>query len=231
MNWGTRNDIERADNVRKISKVQMVLTLLYCVCMVVSNILAAKQYVFIGGTALNCGTIVFPITYVLSDIFSEVYGYKWSRFSWMLATCACLFAVLCSQVAIAMPYPEFWTNQDAFAVILGNAPRTLFASMLAFAAGDLVNDRVFRRMREKNGNTIKGFGTRAIMSSFVGETVDSIVFFPLAFYGIVPVETMVITAIALIFMKVGYECVIYPATRAIVKKIIAYENAGGVMSA
>lgn len=216
--------------MRKISMVQMILTLLYCVCMVVSNILAAKQYIFIGGTALNCGTIVFPITYILSDIFSEVYGYKWSRFSWLLATCACLFAVICAQIAVAMPYPDFWTNQDAFAATLGNVPRTLFASMLAFAAGDLVNDKVFRRMREKNGNTIKGFGTRAIMSSLVGETVDSIVFFPLAFYGIVPVETMVITAVALIFMKVGYECVIYPITRRIVREITAYESAGAVMN-
>ena len=217
--------------MRKISTIQMILTLLYCVCMVVSNILAAKQYIFIGGTALNCGTIVFPITYILSDIFSEVYGYKWSRFSWLLATCACMFAVICAQIAVAMPYPDFWTNQDAFAATLGNAPRTLLASMLAFAAGDLVNDKVFRRMRLKNGDTINGFGARAILSSLAGETVDSLVFFPLAFYGIVPVETMVITAVALIFMKVGYECVIYPFTRVVVKKITAYENYGGVMGA
>ena len=231
MNRDKVNGMAMGRGVRKISYVQMILTLLYCVCMVISNILAAKQYVFIGGTALNCGTIVFPITYILSDIFSEVYGYKWSRFSWMLATCSCLFAVLCSQIAIAMPYPDFWTNQDAFAATLGNAPRTLIASMLAFYAGDLVNDKVFRRMRIKNGNTIKGFGARAIMSSFLGETVDSIVFFPLAFYGIVPVETMVITAVALIFMKVGYECVMYPVTKIIVKKITAYENASDVMCA
>lgn len=208
---------------QKVSKVQLILTLLYCTCMIVSNILAAKQYIFIGGTALNCGTIVFPITYILSDIFSEVYGYKWSRFSWLLATCACLFTVICAEIAIAMPYPDFWMNQEAFATTLGNSPRVLFASMLAFAAGDLVNDKVFRRMRNKQGNTIKGFGLRAILSSLVGETIDSVIFFPLAFYGIVPVQTMLITAVALIFMKVGYECVIYPLTRAIVKKINAYE--------
>lgn len=215
----------------KISKMQLVLTLLYCVCMVTSNILAAKQYVFIGDIALNCGTIVFPITYILSDIFSEVYGYKWSRFSWLLATCACLFVVVCSQIAIAMPHPDFWTNQDAFAATLGNAPRTLFASMAAFAAGDFVNDRVFRAMRNKQGGTLKGFGSRAIMSSFVGEAVDSIVFFPIAFYGIVPVDTMFVTAIALIFMKVGYECIIYPVTKTLVKKISAYEDEGRVMAA
>lgn len=211
--------------INRVSRLQLILTLLYCVCMIVSNILAAKQYIFIGGTALNCGTIVFPITYILSDIFSEVYGYKWSRFSWLLATCANLFVVLCSQIAIVMPYPDFWTNQEAFAATLGNAPRTLLASMAAFALGDLVNDKVFRRMKKKSGSTLKGFGARAILSSLVGEMVDSIVFFPLAFYGIVPVETMAITAVALIFMKVGYECVIYPLTRVIVKKILAYESA------
>lgn len=210
---------------QKISKIQMVLTLLYCVCMIASNILAAKQYVFFGDIALNCGTIVFPITYILSDIFSEVYGYKWSRFSWFMATCAGLFMVVCIQIAIAMPYPDFWTMQEAFESTLGNTPRMLLASMAAFAVGDFVNDRVFKTMRKKQGGTLKGFGARAILSSFIGETVDSIIFFPIAFYGIVPLETMVVTAIALIFVKVGYECLIYPFTLKIVKKINASEKA------
>lgn len=209
---------------KKISNTQAILTLLYIVCFIVSNILAAKQYIFIGDIALNCGTITFPITYILSDIFSEVYGYKWSRTTWKAAFFSALFVILCFEIAIKMPYPEFWTNQEAFASVLGSAPRTLFASMLAFGVGDLLNDKVFRKMKEKHEGDLKGFGLRAIFSSFVGETADSLIFFPLAFYGIVPVETMVVTGIALIFMKVGYECIIFPVTKMMASKIIHYER-------
>lgn len=208
---------------KKISGVQATLTMLYVVCFVISNILAAKQYIFIGDIALNCGTLTFPITYILSDIFSEVYGYKWSRISWFTAFAFGLFAITFIEISIAMPYPAFWENQTAFATTLGNTPRMLLASMLAFAIGDYLNDKVFRKMKQKHSD-LKGFGGRAILSSLVGEFFDSLIFFPIAFFGIVPLNTMVVTAIALIFMKVGYECIIFPLTKGIVKKIISYEN-------
>jgi uncharacterized PurR-regulated membrane protein YhhQ (DUF165 family) len=79
-------------------------------------------------------------------------------------------------------------------------------------------------MKAKHKNELKGFGTRAILSSFVGELFDSLIFFPIAFLGIVPLNTMVVTAIVLILMKVGYECIIFPITKNIVKKISAYEK-------
>lgn len=210
--------------IGKVSFVQMVLTMLYVVCFIISNILAAKQYIFIGDIALNCGTITFPITYILSDIFSEVYGYKWSRISWFTAFFACIFVVICTEIAIIMPHPEFWTNQEAFASVLGSTPRTLFASMLAFGVGDFLNDKVFKKMKEKHKGELKGFGLRAIVSSLIGETFDSLIFFPVAFYGIVPVETMLITGVALILMKVGYECLIFPFTKMLAKKLLQHEN-------
>lgn len=209
---------------RKISPIQAILTMLYVVCFIISNILAAKQYIFIGDIALNCGTLTFPITYILSDIFSEVYGYKWSRISWATAFGFGLFAVLFIEIAIQMPFPDFWTNQEAFATTLGNTPRMLIASMAAFAIGDYFNDRVFKKMKEKHKGELKGFGGRAILSSLVGETFDSLIFFPIAFIGIVPLNTMVVTAIALILMKVGYECIIFPLTKFFAKKLIRYEN-------
>lgn len=210
--------------IKKISLIQAVLTMLYVVCFIVSNVLAAKQYIFVGDIALNCGTLTFPITYILSDIFSEVYGYKWSRLSWAAAFGFGLFAVAFFEIAIHMPYPEFWTNQAAFETTLGNTPRMLLASMAAFAVGDYMNDKIFKVMKEKHKGELKGFGARAILSSLIGETFDSLIFFPIAFFGIVPLNTMVITAVALIFMKVGYECIIFPVTRVIAKKLIAYET-------
>lgn len=215
----------------KISVMQATLTMAYVVCFIISNVLAAKQYIFIGDIALNCGTIVFPITYILSDIFSEVYGYKWSRISWFMAVSSCLFFVVCAEIAIQMPFPSFWGNQEAFSTILGSAPRTLFASLVAFGVGDYLNDRIFRKMKQKHNGSLKGFGFRAILSSLVGETFDSLIFFPLAFYGIVPIETMLITGVALVLMKTGYECIIFPVTKALAKKIIKIESsANGVVS-
>lgn len=209
---------------KKISIVQAILTMLYVVCFVVSNVLAAKQYIFIGDIALNCGTLTFPITYILSDIFSEVYGYKWSRTSFFMAFGFGVLAVSFIEIAIYMPYPEFWTNQDAFATTLGNTPRMLLASMAAFAVGDYMNDRVFKFMKKKHEGDLKGFGARAIVSSFVGETFDSLIFFPIAFWGIVPLQTMLITGVALILMKVGYEIIIFPFTRIMAGKLINYET-------
>ena len=212
------------NQTKKISTVQAVLTMLYVVCFIVSNVLAAKQYIFIGNIALNCGTLTFPITYILSDIFSEVYGYKWSRFSWALAFGFGLFAVAFIEIAIFMPYPDFWTNQEAFATTLGNTPRMLLASCAAFAVGDYMNDKVFKAMKEKHKGELKGFGARAILSSLIGETFDSLIFFPIAFLGIVPLDTMVVTAIALIGMKVGYEIIIFPVTKRLAKKLIKHEE-------
>jgi len=209
---------------KKISMVQALLTMLYIVCFIVSNILAAKQYIFIGDIALNCGTITFPITYILSDIFSEVYGYKWSRKTFKMALVFGLLAVGFIEIAIHMPYPDFWQNQEAFATTLGNTPRMLLASMLAFTVGDFMNDKVFKLMKNKHEGDLKGFGARAILSSLIGETFDSLIFFPIAFWGIVPLNTMVITAIALILMKVGYECIIFPVTKIITRKILNYER-------
>lgn len=208
---------------KKISTVQALLTTLYVVCFVISNVLAAKQYIFIGDIALNCGTLTFPITYILSDIFSEVYGYRWSRASFAMAFGFGVLAVAFIEIAIFMPYPEFWTNQEAFATTLGNTPRMLLASMAAFAVGDYMNDKVFKRMKAKHQEELKGFGKRAIVSSFIGETFDSLIFFPIAFWGIVPLNTMVITAIALILMKVGYEVVIFPLTKRIARRLIKHE--------
>ena len=207
---------------KTISKTQTYLTVLYVTAFVVSNIAAAKQFLLPFGITMTGAVIVFPITYILSDLFSEVYGYKWSRITCYLGFAMNVFAVIVFQIAISTPAPDYWTNQEAFATVLGNTPRILIASLAAFVVGDFVNDKVFRRMKGDN-NSMKGFAWRAIASSFCGEIADSVIFIPLAFIGQMPPKTLVIMGITQVCLKVGYEIIIVPLTTFITKKVAAKE--------
>ena len=208
---------------KTISKTQAYLTVLYVTAFVVSNIVAAKQFLLPFGITMTGAVIVFPITYILSDLFSEVYGYKWSRITCYLGFAMNVFAVIVFQIAISTPAPDYWTNQEAFATVLGNTPRILIASLAAFVIGDFVNDKVFRHMKGEN-NSMKGFAWRAIASSFCGEIADSAIFIPLAFIGQMPAKTLVIMDITQVCLKVGYEIVIVPLTTYITKKVAAKEE-------
>lgn len=213
---------------RNISELQLYLTLLFVVSLLISNIITAKQVLLPFGIVMTGAVFVFPITYILSDLFSEVYGYRWSRITCYLGFAANLFMVFIFSAVIATPAPDYWLNQEAFQTVLGNTPRVLVASLLAFVLGDFVNDRVFRKMKEKYPNSIKGFGWRAILSSVCGELVDSLVFLPIAFIGQMPLKTLAVMTVMQVLIKTGYEVVILPITRLVVKKTSAYENRMGV---
>jgi uncharacterized integral membrane protein (TIGR00697 family) len=210
--------------MKKISKLQLVLTVLFVVSLLVSNIITAKQVLLPFGITMTGAVFIFPITYVLSDLFSEVYGYKWSRFTCYLAFFMNLLMVTVFSLVIITPAPEYWTNQEAFQAVLGSTPRVLFASLLAMLVGDFVNDRVFRKMKEKHLTSHKGFGWRAILSSLCGELVDSLIFLPIAFIGQMPLSTLAVMMITQVSIKTAYEIVILPITRLTVKKISAHEN-------
>lgn len=209
---------------RSVSVLQLYLTLLFVVSLLISNIITAKQVLLPFGIVMTGAVFVFPITYILSDLFSEVYGYRWSRITCYLGFAANLFMVLIFSAVIATPAPDYWLNQEAFQTVLGNTPRVLAASLLAFVLGDFVNDRVFRKMKQKYPNSTKGFGWRAILSSVCGELVDSLVFLPIAFIGQMPLETLAIMTVMQVLIKTGYEIIILPITKIVVKKTLAYEN-------
>lgn len=208
---------------KRVSIMQMCLTLLFVVCLVISNIITAKQVLLPFGITMTAAVFIFPITYILSDVFSEVYGYKWSRLTCYLAFAANVFAVAVFTLAIKTPAPDYWMNQAAFETVLGSTPRVLGASLLAFLVGDLVNDKVFKKMKEKHPNDHKGFGLRAILSSFLGELADSLIFLPLAFLGEMPLETLAIMMVCQVSIKTGYELVILPVTHMVVKVVSKYD--------
>ena len=209
---------------KKISILQMILTLLFVVSLLISNIITSKQVQLPFGIVMTGAVIIFPITYILSDIFSEVYGYKWSRLSCYLAFIFNLFMVIIFTIIIKSPSPDYWLNQEAFEVVLGSTPRILFASLTGFVLGDFINDKVFKKMKDKHLNTHNGFTFRALLSSLCGELTDSLIFIPLAFIGTMPVKTMIIMGITQVLIKTGYELLILPVTNVLMKKVSKYEN-------
>lgn len=208
----------------RISFLQVCLTIVFVTAMLISNVITAKQVLLPGGITMTGAVFIFPITYILSDVFSEVYGYKWSRITCYFAFSMNLFMVIVFGLVILTPAPSYWTNQEAFATVLGSTPRVMGASLLAYVIGDFVNDRVFRKMKEKHSNELKGFGVRAIVSSFFGELCDSLVFLPIAFIGLMPLETLATMTVCQVLIKTGYEIIILPLTTLVAKKAKKYEE-------
>ena len=203
----------------KISFLQLALTILFVVSLLISNIITSKQVLLPFNITMTGAIVIFPVTYILSDVFSEVYGYRWSRITCYIAFLANLFMVGIFSLVIITPAPDYWMNQEAFQTVLGNTPRILASSALAFVIGDLVNDKVFAKMKEKHPHDHKGFGWRAILSSLLGELVDSLIFLPLAFIGQMPFQTLVIMTITQVFLKTGYEVIILPITHLVVRAV------------
>ena len=208
----------------KFSLLQLILTLIFVLALVISNIITAKQIQLPFGLVTTGGFFIFPITYILSDVFSEVYGYKWSRITCYMGFLANLIAVIIFTLVIHTPSPDYFENAGAFSIVLGNTPRILFASLLAFVLGDFVNDKVFAKMKLKHKDDHKGFGVRAILSSLFGEMTDSLIFYPLCFLGAVPFTALLIMMGTEVVIKTGYEVIILPITRLVMKRVSNYER-------
>lgn len=214
------------ENVRyekPISYTQMSLTIIAVITLIISNIIVVKTINLFGLVILanTCATLTYPITYVLSDVFSEVYGYKWSR---KVATWAAVGTLLCSvffALTIIVPGNQEWTNQSALVSILGNTPKIAVASVLAFWFGDLVNDKIFEKMKKKHGK--KHFSLRAIVSSLGGEYTDSFIF---TFIGLsfLPFTTKLIMVLNAPLIQLGIECLCLPISNVLKNKLYKIEG-------
>lgn len=205
----------------KISKLQLILTVISVSCLLISNIAVSKQMLLPFGLAMTCSNLVFPLTYVLSDVFSEVYGYKWSRFTCYLGFAMNLLMVIVLQTSIILPYPSFWENQSQFQTIFGTSFRVLIASFSAFIVGDFINDKVFETMKRKQRSK---FFSRAILSSVAGQVADSVIFVSVAFIGVMGINDMLMLLVAEIALKTAYEILVLPLTNIVVKKVSKYEK-------
>lgn len=209
---------------QNVSTLQMSMTFFLTISLILANIMVVKSIDLFGLPQLanTCALITFPITYVLSDVFSEVYGYRWSRIT---ATWAFIGTLLCSlffALMIAMPGNAAWDKQDQLVNILGSTPQIAVASIVAFWFGDLANDKVFQLMKKHNDSE-KWFAVRAIASSLAGKYVDGFIF---TFIGLsfLPLETKIIMVLNCPFVQICLETVLLPVTTFIMKKVKAIEN-------
>ena len=202
-----------------VSTLQMSMTFFLTISLVLANIMVVKSVDLFGLPQLanTCALITFPITYILSDVFSEVYGYKWSRITASWAFIGTLLCSLFFALMIALPGNAAWDKQDQLVNILGSTPQIAGASIIAFWLGDFANDKVFQWMKKKNGNE-KLFGVRAILSSLVGKYVDGFVF---TFLGLsfLPLETKIIMVLNCPFVQVCLETAMLPITTFVMKKV------------
>ena len=201
---------------RTVSLPFLVMGVVFCVCLICSNLLEVKM-VSLGGITATAGLIVFPISYIINDCIAEVWGYRKTRLIIWLGFLMNLLAVLFIQLAIILPSAPFWEGQSAFEATFSSTPRILLASFIAFLAGSFLNAYVMSKMKISSGG--KHFSLRAIASTIVGESADSLLFFPIAFGGVVPVKELVVLIVTQACLKTAYEIIILPVTIRVVRLV------------
>ena len=211
--------MEKKDN--KVSVLFMLFSILFCVCLIAANVLETKQ-IAVAGISLTGGLIVFPVSYIINDCVCEVWGYKKARLLIWVGFAMNFFFVLLGALCDFIPGAPYWTNDAGFHAVFGLAPRIAAASFLAFICGSFVNAYVMSRMKLSSGG--RNFSLRAVVSTIFGEGVDSIIFFPLALWGVVPTEELPWLMLWQVVLKTAYEVVALPLTIRVVNYVKKYEQ-------
>ena len=201
------------ESSKEFSPVFLVIACFFVMFLLLSNIVAGKL-IQVAGLVLPAAVILFPLTYLFGDLLTEVYGYKKSRLViWVGFACNVLMALIFLTV-IALPYPSFWSQQNAYATVLGMTPRLVAASLVAYWAGEFSNSAVLSVMKKLTGG--RWLWTRTIGSTVIGQGVDTPIFIAAAFYGLVPGGVLIQMIIAQYLWKVAYEAAATPLTYLIV---------------
>lgn len=196
-----------------ITPLFMTAASLFVTALISANIIAVKL-VSIAGQVLPAAIIIFPLSYILGDVLTEVYGYRRARQVIWLGFLCNLVAVLAIWGGKLLPPAPGWEGQEAYGRILGYAPRLLIASFLAYLVGELTNSLLLSRMKVLTQG--RWLWTRTIGSTIVGEGLDSLIFISLAFVGAVPTDVLLRIILVQWVAKVAYEALATPLTYALV---------------
>ena len=186
--------------------------------LLLSNVIGAAKpaAIEIGGEpwVFGAGILFFPLGYVIGDVLTEVYGYARARRVIWAGFAGLVFMAFMSWVVVSLPPAEGWEGQAAYESVFGQVPRIVFASIIAFWAGEFVNSYVMARM--KIWTQGRHLWSRTIGSTFVGQGVDSLIFYPLAFWGVWENGAVVMVMVTNWGLKVLWEVVLTPVTYAVV---------------
>ena len=206
---------------QQVSVLFMLFSILFCVCLIAANILETKQ-ISVLGISLTGGLIVFPISYIINDCVCEVWGFQKARLLIWTGFAMNFFFVAMGALCDWIPGAPYWTNEAGFHAIFGLAPRVAAASFVAFIVGSFANAYVMSKMKIRDKG--RNFSLRAILSTIVGESFDSVIFFPLALGGVVPTEELPKLMLWQVLLKTVYEVIALPITIRIVKALKEYEG-------
>lgn len=194
---------------------------IFVAVLLISNV-ASSKILDLGPFTFDGGTILFPISYIFGDILTEVYGYSRSRrVIWIGFGCAILMAVVFAIVG-ALPPAEGWRGQEAYMTILGQTPRIVFGSLIAYFAGEFSNSYTLAKMKVFTQG--RWLWTRTIGSTIVGEGVDTLLFVLIAFYGLYTPSLLLSIIISNYLFKTGFEALVTPLTYLVVNTLKRVEN-------
>ena len=206
---------------QQVSVLFMLFSILFCVCLIAANILETKQ-ISVLGISLTGGLIVFPISYIINDCVCEVWGFQKARLLIWTGFAMNFFFVAMGALCDWIPGAPYWDNDAGFHAIFGLAPRVAAASFVAFIIGSFANAYVMSKMKIRDKG--RNFSLRAILSTIVGESFDSVIFFPLALGGVVPTEELPKLMLWQVLLKTVYEVIALPITIRIVKALKEHEG-------
>jgi queuosine precursor transporter len=182
--------------------------------LLLSNLIGASKLATLGGFTFGAGILFFPLSYVIGDVLTEVYGYANARRCVWMGFGALIFMAFMSYVVVAMPPAAGWDGQAAYVSVFGSTWRIVAASVLAFWAGEFVNSFVLARMKVITAG--KHLWARTIGSTFFGQAVDSVIFYPVAFLGIWTTQQVLAVMVTNWLLKVLWEALLTPVTYAVV---------------
>ena len=193
-----------------------ILTGLFVGCLLISNVLAAKTFTFLG-LVLPTAVIIFPVVYIVNDVMAEIFGFIKAKQIIYTGFVINLLAVICYNVAILLPAPDYATvGANAFAITLSSTWRVLIASLVAYLVGSITNSYIMVKMKEKSENRLM---LRCILSTLAGEGLDAFFFISIVFIGTMPIKDLAIMIVAQATFKTLFEVVVFPVTNYVIKML------------
>lgn len=199
---------------RRVYKYYDLVMALFVTILLCSNVIGAAKVAAVWGFTFGAGVLFFPVSYIFGDILTEVYGYARARKVVWAGFGAIIFASFMSWVVVSLPPADGWNDQRAYQTVFGQTPRIVFASLIAFFAGEFANSFVLAKMKVKTGGRF--LWARTIGSTIVGEGVDSLVFYPVAFLGVWDRSLVLQVMLSNYMIKVLWEAAVTPITYQVV---------------
>lgn len=196
--------------IDKKINIYIILLALYCVALVVSNIISNRTFE-IGQFILPSAVIVFPIIYIVNDILTECYGFNMSSKAILTAFGLNLMAAIFFNIAINLPTT---VDYSSYNVVLGNTFKALTASLLAYLIGSFINAKIMDVLRNH-----KSLMLRCVLSTLFGETIDAAIFISIMFIGVMDFNVVCTMIFTQAIVKTLYEIVVYPVTKKVIKTI------------